>query len=112
MSGVATTIRLPSSRVGGVAWLVFMLGMWITFFVVLVGDLLDNVWQWARDLPLVLELGLWLLTFPWLLGTAVWQSSWTSWLRVGLVASFAIGWTLISIPREKEPAAESADDHP
>jgi hypothetical protein len=85
MSGLARTIRPPSSRIGGVAWLVFMVGMWIAFFVVLVGDQLDDVWQWARDLPLVLKLGLWLLTFPWLLGTAVWQSSWTPWLRVGLV---------------------------
>jgi hypothetical protein len=101
MSGLATTIRPPSSRIGGVAWLVFMVGMWIAFFVMLVGERLDDLWRWARDLPLVLELGLWLLTFPWLLGTAVWQSSWTPWLRVALVASFAIGWTLISIPREK-----------
>lgn len=108
MSGLATTVRPSSSRVGGVAWLVFMVGMWIAFFFVLVGDRLDNVWQWARDLPLVLELGLWLLTFPWLLGTAVWQSSWTPWLRVGLVASFAIGWTLISIPRAKGSAEGGA----
>jgi hypothetical protein len=101
MSGVATTIRPPASRVGGVAWLVFMVGMWIAFFVALLGDRLGEVWQWARDLPLVLELGLWLLSFPWMLGTAVWESSWAPWLRACLVASFAIAWTLISIPRAK-----------
>ena len=53
-------------------------------------------------MPLVLALDLWLLTFPWLLGTAVWQSSWAAWLRIVLVASFAIAWTLISIPRENK----------
>jgi hypothetical protein len=31
-----------------------------------------------------------------------------NWLRVCLVASFAIGWTLISIPRAKEPREEGA----
>jgi hypothetical protein len=108
MSGVAATIRPPSARVGGVAWLVFMGGMWIAFFVALLGDRLGDIWQWARDLPLLLELGIWLLTFPWLLGTAVWESSWAPWLRVCLVASFAIGWTLISIPRAKEPREEGA----
>jgi hypothetical protein len=105
MSGVATTIRPASSRVGGVAWLVFMVGMWIAFFVALLGDRLGDVLQWARDLPLVLELALWLLTFPWLLGTAVWESSWAAWLRIVLVASFAIGWTLISIPRQRTGGA-------
>jgi hypothetical protein len=103
MSGGATTMRPPSARVGAVAWLVFMVGIWIAFFVALLGEWLGSVWQWARDLPLLLELGLWLLMFPWLLGTAVWESSWAPWLRVCLVASFAVGWTLISIPRSKEP---------
>ena len=102
MSGVATTIRPQSSRVGGAAWLVFMVGMWIAFFVALLDDQLGQVWQWVRDLPLLFELGLWLLSFPWLLATVVWENSWAPWLRVCLVASFAIGWTLISIPRAKE----------
>jgi hypothetical protein len=88
MSEMAARVRPQASRVGGVLWLVFMVGMWI-------------VWHWARDLPLVVELILWLLTFPWLLGTAVWESSWPSWLRVLLVVTFAVGWTWISIPREK-----------
>jgi hypothetical protein len=104
MSGMATTTRPAASRVGGVAWLVFMVAMWIAFLVALLGDRLGDVWQWARDLPLVLELGLWLLTFPWLLGTAVWESSWATWLRIIFVASFAIAWTLISIPRENKVA--------
>jgi hypothetical protein len=108
MSGVATAMRPPSARVGGVAWLVFIVGMWIAFFLALLGDRLGDIWQWARDLPLVLEFGLWLLMFPWLLGTAVWESSWAPWLRVCLVASFAVGWTLISIPRAKEPRERAA----
>jgi hypothetical protein len=98
---MAAMVRPQASRVGGVLWLLFMVAMWIVFFVALFADRLDNVWHWARDLPLVVELILWLLTFPWLLGAAVWESSWPSWLRVLLVVTFAVGWTWISIPREK-----------
>jgi hypothetical protein len=101
MSEMAARVRPQASRVGGELWLVFMVGMWIVFFVALFADRLDNVWHWARDLPLAVELVLWLLTFPWLLGTAVWENSWPSWLRVLLVVAFAAGWTWISIPREK-----------
>jgi hypothetical protein len=98
---MAARVRPQASRVGGVLWLVFMVAMWIALFVLLLADRLDNVWRWARDLPLLVELVLWLLTFPWLLGTAVWESSWPSWLRVLMVVMFAVGWTWISIPREK-----------
>ena len=87
-------VRPQASRVGGVLWLVLMVGMSIAFFVALFADRLEDVWQWARDLPLLVELVLWLLTFPWLLGTAVWESSWASWLRVLLVVTFAVASTL------------------
>ena len=98
--------RLERRPLGATIWFVWMVAMWVGFFVLIVADRLDNVWHWARDLPLLVELVMWLLTFPWLLGTAVWESSWAPWLRVGLVASFAIGWTLISIPRAQMEGAK------
>lgn len=94
-------LRPESSRIGGLVWLAFMVGLWIAFFAALAADRLDAVQAWVRDLPLVAELGLWLLTFPFLLGTAVWESSWALPLRALLVAAFAVGWTLISIPRSR-----------
>ena len=94
-------VRPQSSRVGGLVWLAFMVGMWIAFFAALAADRLDAVQAWVRDLPLLAELGLWLLAFPFLLGSAVWESSWALPLRALLVAAFAIGWTLISIPRSR-----------
>jgi hypothetical protein len=75
--------------------------MWVAFFVLLATDRLDAVWTWVRDQSLVLEGILWVAFFPWLLGTAVWESSWPTALRVILVVCFAIGWTLVSIPRKK-----------
>jgi hypothetical protein len=98
---LAERLRPESSRVGGLIWLVFMVGMWTAFFAALATDQLHVVQAWVRDLPLLAELGLWLLAFPWLLGTAVWESSWPLLLRALLVAVFAIGWTLISLPRSR-----------
>ena len=102
-------LRPESSRLGGLIWLVFMLGMWIAFFAALFADQLDAVRDWVRDLPLIAELGLWLAAFPWLLGTAVWESSWAPVLRTLLVAAFAIGWTLISIPRSPHEAGSHVE---
>jgi hypothetical protein len=93
--------RSERPPLGATIWFVWMVAMWAGFFALLVADRLDNVWHWARDLPLLVELVMWLLTFPWLLGTAVWESSLASWLRILLVVAFAAGWTLISIPRQK-----------
>jgi hypothetical protein len=102
-------LRPESSRLGGLVWLVFMVGMWIAFFAALFADQLDAVREWVRALPLVAELGLWLVAFPWLLGTAVWESSWAPALRTLLVAAFAVGWTLISIPRSPHGAGSRVE---
>jgi len=100
-AGLADRLRPESSRVGGLIWLGFMVGGWIAFFAALAAEQLHAAQAWVHDLPLLAELGVWLLAFPFLLGTAVWESSWPPLLRALLVAAFAIGWTLISIPRSR-----------
>jgi hypothetical protein len=88
---------------GATIWVVWMVAMWAGFFVLLAADRLDGAWSWVRDLSLLAELALWLALFPGLLGSAVWTSSWAGWLRLLLVLSFALGWSLASIPRRKPP---------
>lgn len=92
-------VRRASAASGG--WFVWMVGLWVTFFVLLNAGRLDEVAASIRDLPIVLELLAWLVFFPWVLATAVWTSSWSEGLRMTLVVLFAIGWILISIPRPK-----------
>lgn len=92
-------VRRASAASGG--WFVWMVGLWVTFFVLLNAGRLDEVAASIRDLPIVLELLAWLVLFPWVLATAVWTSSWSEGLRMTLVVLFAIGWILISIPRPK-----------
>lgn len=101
----ATLPRVRRSErrpLGATIWFVWMIAMWAGFFALLLTDRIDGVWSWVRDLPLLVELLVWVALFPWLLGAAVWTSSWGGWLRLLLVLVFALGWSLASIPRQKQ----------
>jgi hypothetical protein len=78
-----------------------MVGMWVAFFVLLFADHLGMLWNAILHLPLLVEIVLWVLFLPWMLGMAVWTSSWSDWLRIVLVLLFALGWTIASIPRRR-----------
>ena len=93
--------RSERRPLGARIWFVWMVAMWVGFFLLLLTDRIDGVWSWVRDLPLLVELALWVALFPWLLGAAVWTSSWAGWLRLLLVLVFALSWSLASIPRRK-----------
>jgi hypothetical protein len=105
-------VTLPSAHrskrrpLGATIWFVWMVAMWAGFFALLLADRIGGFWDWVRDLPLVVELVLWLALFPWLLGAAVWTSSWAGWLRLLLVLVFAFGWSLASIPRRRQEQKE------
>jgi hypothetical protein len=94
--------RSERRSLGAIIWFVWMLAMWVGFFVLLLAERIDGVWSWARELPLLVEFLVWVALFPWLLGAAVWTSSWAGWLRLLLVLVFALGWSLASIPRRKQ----------
>jgi hypothetical protein len=82
-----------------------MILMWAAFFVLLFADRLGELWTAIRDLPLLVEVGMCVAFLPWMLGTAVWTSSWPAVVRVLLVLCFAVGWTVVSIPREQPAKA-------
>ena len=86
---------------GAWLWFIWMVGMWVAFFVLLFAGRLDGLWSAIRQLPLVVEIVLWVAFLPWMLGMAVWTSGWTDWLRVLLVLCFAFGWAIMSIPRTR-----------
>jgi hypothetical protein len=102
MSTAAHTAR-PST--GAYAWFGLMVGAWLAFAVLAVTSegALDRIWDRVGDLPLVLEVIVWLLTLPWLLALAVWESAWSDTARVAVVLAIATAWTLISIPRPRQP---------
>jgi len=68
---------------------------WIIFFALLIfsSGTLDDIWHWVQGLPVVLEVIVWILTFPYMLALAVWESDWVTWLRIALVILISLVWT-------------------
>jgi hypothetical protein len=83
---------------------VLMVAGWVVFFGLLVASepTLGELWHDVRDLSLVVEVVVWLLLFPFVLGLGVWDSGWDGWLRLLLVCCFAIGWSIAFWPRRKD----------
>ncbi len=75
--------------------------LWIAFIAALLfrREMLKNTWQRIRSLPLLVQLILWLLFLPLMLGLWIWQSSWPLWLRLILVASLAWWNVFVFFPR-------------
>ncbi len=84
----------------------WMEAMWIAFFALLLADELPALYDSVRELPLVVEIVAWIAFLPWMLGMAVWTSSWSEVVRVLVVLSFAVGWSLLSIPRKRPVPAQ------
>jgi hypothetical protein len=88
---------------GGYLWFIGVAGLWTAFGVVALRstEKLADLWNWVVGLAVVEEIAVWIVLFPWVLGLWVSQTSWAEWLRILLVVSFAVGWTLLSIPRRR-----------
>ena len=86
---------------GGWIWFAAMIGGWALFFgLVLFSEAtLSDLWEELGSWPLVVEGLVWLLLFPLVLATAVWESSWDDWLRLLLVCCFALAWSAMFVPR-------------
>jgi hypothetical protein len=84
----------------GVLFAVFAV-IWIAFAAGLIWSQgsVDQVWATIRGLPLVIQLVVWVLFLPVMLGLWVWETSWPLIVRLVLVAGVA-GWNLFMfLPR-------------
>jgi len=84
----------------GVLFLVFA-AIWVAFGVALVASQgsLDQVWESIRELPVVLQVVLWVLLLPVMFGLWAWETSWPLVVRLVLVLGVA-GWNLlVFLPR-------------
>lgn len=70
---------------------------WIVFFALLIfwPDTLTDIWQWVEGLSTLWQVGLWLLTLPYMLALAIWESDWVQWQRILSVVAIAIVWSAI-----------------
>ena len=75
--------------------------LWLAFaFALLVRrEQLQTTWQSLRKLPLLIQLALWLLFLPLMLGLWIWNTTWPGWLRLALVAGIAWWNVFVFFPR-------------
>ena len=78
----------------GILFVIFAV-IWIAFAVGLIFSQgsVDQVWQTVRELPLIVQIGVWVLFLPVMIGLWVWETSWPLILRLVLVVGVA-GWNL------------------
>jgi hypothetical protein len=84
----------------GVLFVVFA-AAWIVFGAALIFSQgsVDQAWQAIRDLPLVVQVVVWLLFLPVVGGLWIWETSWPLIVRLVLVLGVA-GWNLlVFLPR-------------
>jgi hypothetical protein len=81
-----------------------MIAGWVAFAVTLAASrqTLDDVWTSVRELPLAVELVVWLVAFPFLVGLAIWQASWSEAARLAAIALVAAAYTVLFIPRDRQ----------
>ena len=70
--------------------------IWIAFAVGLIWSQgsLDQAWNAIRGLPLIVQVVVWLLFLPVMIGLWIWETSWPLIVRLVLVVGVA-GWNLL-----------------
>jgi ABC-type amino acid transport system permease subunit len=84
----------------GILFAIFAV-IWIAFGAGLVFSQgsVDQAWHTIRDLPLIVQIVVWVLFLPVMIGLWVWETSWPLILRLVLVVGVA-GWNLFMfLPR-------------
>ena len=79
----------------GVLFIVFAV-IWVAFGagLLLSQGSIDQAWQAIRDLPLIVQVFVWLLFLPVMIGLWVWETTWPLILRLVVVLGIA-GWNLL-----------------
>jgi len=81
---------------------ILMVGLWGAFIALAFAspETLNEVWRWAGDLWWPLQIVVWVLFLPWMIGLWVWQTDWSFGMRMAIVAVLAVGWSAASFPRK------------
>ena len=89
----ATVPRLMSTY----AMVIFVI-LWVGFAVILTVNpgWLDQVWDRVQALPTLVEIIVWVLFLPIMVGLWIWQSSWPVFARLLGLAGI-VGWTLVAV---------------
>lgn len=91
---------IGSAAQSGILFVLFAV-LWVAFGAAIVWSQgsVDAAWEAIRDLPLILQLVIWLLFLPVMAGLWVWETTWPLLVRLIVVLGIA-GWNLlIFLPR-------------
>ncbi len=59
---------------------------------------LTELWMWTRDLPLLVQGGIWLLCLPWMVALWMWSMPWAFALRIVLVVGVLVFTEFLMYP--------------
>jgi hypothetical protein len=92
--------RRMNEVIGVVAFGLFA-GLWLAFGYAIVASQgsLDEVWRWIREMPLIGQVVLVLLTLPVTVGLWVWETSWPLIVRLVLVVGLGTANLVVFFPR-------------
>lgn len=102
-SGLGNSIGWMAEH--GVLFGVFAV-LWVAFGAALIWSQgsLDQAWETVRGLPLIVQIGAWLLFLPVMAGLWIWETTWPLIVRVVLIVGIA-GWNLlVFLPRALQAA--------
>ena len=102
-SGLGNSIGWMAEH--GVLFGVFAV-LWVAFGAALIWSQgsLDQAWETVRGLPLIVQIGAWLLVLPVMAGLWIWETTWPLIVRVLLIVGIA-GWNLlVFLPRALQAA--------
>jgi len=81
---------------------IVMVGLWGAFIALAIvsPETLTHLWTWTQGLWWPLQIVVWVLFLPWMIGLWVWQTDWSFGVRMAIVAVLAVGWSAASFPRK------------
>jgi len=80
---------------------ILMVGLWGAFIALALTSpgTLTDVWRWTAGLWWPLQITVWILFLPWMIGLVIWQADWSFAARMATIAALALGWSAASFPR-------------
>lgn len=97
-SGMGNSVAWMAEN--GILFAIFAI-IWVAFAAGLIFSQgsVDQAWQTIRDLPLIVQIVIWVLFLPVMIGLWIWETSWPLIVRLVLVVGVA-GWNLFMfLPR-------------
>ena len=81
---------------------ILMVALWGAFIALALvsPETLDHIWNWTHGLWWPLQIVVWIIFLPWMIGLFVWQADWSFAARMAIIAVIALGWSAVSFPRK------------